>query len=418
MTIRALYYKSWNRIANIGLDETVVPYERKRVRLLNVMCLISAVAYFGNALSLIEHRISFVECLLAIAVCMLVISLNSLKKYSLACHAFSLWNIFIYTFMGIVQGENDATQLYLIPSSVLSMFFFDKLHINILYFLINGACYSLAIYYQHHFPPLNVFEGQNQLYISNHALMFAILFAMIYSFKSENLFQEKLLEERNRNLDFEKQRSDRLLLNILPAKTAEELKSTGQSKAQQFKLVTVLFTDFQDFTIKSAQMTPDQIVHEMNSYYVEFDKIMSKHSVEKIKTIGDGYMAAGGLPVENTSNPFDVTNAALEVLDMVKQEKEKRISEGRMFFELRVGIHSGPVVAGIIGINKFSYDIWGDTVNTAARMQSSGEVGKINVSGSTHALIKDHYQTTHRGKVQAKGKGEIDMYFVERKNTA
>lgn len=414
MTIPVGLVRLWNGIANIGLDETTPAYDRKRVRLLNIMCLISGLAYLGNAIYLFQHPISFLECLLALSVNMLIISVNSLKKYALACHLFSIWNIFIYSLMGIIQGANDATELYLIPSSVLSMFFFDRLHINVIYFLINGCCYGLTVFLQNNYPPINVFEGQNQLYLSNHALMFAVLFAMIYSFKSENLFQEKLLEERNRNLDYEKQRSDRLLLNILPAKTAEELKATGQSKAQEFKLVTVLFTDFQDFTTKSALLTPDQIVREMNSYYVEFDKIMSRHGVEKIKTIGDGYMAAGGLPIENTTNPLDVTNAALEVLEMVAAEKTKRIAEGRTFFELRVGIHSGPVVAGIIGINKFSYDIWGDTVNTAARMQSSGEVGKVNVSGSTYALIKDRYKTTHRGKIQAKGKGEIDMYFVER----
>ncbi|MEP1088825.1 MAG: adenylate/guanylate cyclase domain-containing protein, partial [Algoriphagus sp.] len=147
----------------------------------------------------------------------------------------------------------------------------------------------------------------------------------------------------------------------------------------------------------------------------EFDKIIEKYGIEKIKTIGDSYMAAGGIPMENTTHPIDAIHAALEIRDFIELHKEKSRRENKPIFELRIGIHTGNVVAGIVGLNKFAYDIWGDTVNLASRMESSSEPGKINISGTTYELVKEHFSCTHRGKVQAKNKGEVDMYFVERK---
>lgn len=211
----------------------------------------------------------------------------------------------------------------------------------------------------------------------------------------------------------QKKRSDDLLLNILPEEVAEELKTKGSAEAQFIDEVTVLFTDFKDFTLLSEKLTPKELVAEINDCFSAFDHIMQKYGVEKIKTIGDSYMAAGGLPITNTSHALDVVNSALEIQKFILQRKAKRESEGKLFFEIRIGVHSGPVVAGIVGVKKFSYDIWGDTVNTASRMESSGEVGQVNISGATYSLVKDKFNCVYRGKIKAKGKGEIDMYFVE-----
>lgn len=211
----------------------------------------------------------------------------------------------------------------------------------------------------------------------------------------------------------EKEKSENLLLNILPRETSEELKAHGAAKPKEFESVSVLFTDFKGFTMIAEQLTPEQLVEEIHHCFSAFDKIAERHGIEKIKTIGDAYMAAGGLPTRNDSHPVDVVKAALEIRDFMLDYRRQREAEGRLAFEIRLGVHTGPVVAGIVGLNKFQYDIWGDAVNLAARMESSGEVGKVNVSEATCELVKDHFACTPRGKVKAKNKGEVSMFFVE-----
>lgn len=211
----------------------------------------------------------------------------------------------------------------------------------------------------------------------------------------------------------EKKRSDELLLNILPAETANELKSKGSSDAKLIDDVTVLFTDFKGFTRISEQMNPRELVQEINECFSAFDRITEKHGIEKIKTIGDAYMAAGGLPTPNNTHARDVVSAAMEIQQFMQNRSEERKKLGLPVFEIRIGIHSGPVVAGIVGIKKFQYDIWGDTVNTASRMESNGKAGKINISASTYQQVKDIFPCTYRGEIEVKGKGAVGMYFVE-----
>ncbi len=238
--------------------------------------------------------------------------------------------------------------------------------------------------------------------------------------KEQNLKLEKTVTERTAEvvaqkevIIIEKKRSDDLLLNILPEEVADELKEKGYAEAKQFENVTVLFTDFKGFTAISERLTPQELVKEIDECFRAFDAIIEKYGIEKIKTIGDAYMAAGGLPVPDNNNAVKVVRAALEIRDyMVLLKKEK----GELGFEIRIGIHTGSVVAGIVGSKKFAYDIWGDTVNTASRMESSGEVGKVNISQSTYKLTKEFFNFNSRGKISAKGKGEIEMYFVENIN--
>ena len=220
--------------------------------------------------------------------------------------------------------------------------------------------------------------------------------------------------QRNRISKARKQ-SDELLLNILPEEVAEELKQKGHADAKHFDNVTILFSDFKGFTQMSEQVTPAELVAELNTCFIAFDGIMGKYRIEKIKTIGDAYMAAGGLPDPNHGSPAEVVCAALEMQAFMAKHMADRAA-GKLYLEMRVGIHTGPVVAGIVGVKKFQYDIWGDSVNIAARMESSGMVGEVNTSEATYALVKNVADLTFtpRGKVQAKGKGELEMYFVSR----
>ncbi|QVY64635.1 adenylate/guanylate cyclase domain-containing protein [Polaribacter sp. Q13] len=217
-------------------------------------------------------------------------------------------------------------------------------------------------------------------------------------------------------LQIEKDRSEHLLLNILPEEIAQELKEKGYVDAQDFDKATILFTDFKSFTETASKLTPQELVEEINVCFKAFDNIMETYSIEKIKTIGDAYMAAGGLPKPSINSVKKTIIAALEMQAFTVKRKLENDAQGKPAFEMRVGIHAGPIVAGIVGVKKFQYDVWGDTVNTASRMESNGEVGKVNISQDVYELIKEdkEFSFEYRGKIKAKGKGALEMYFVSK----
>lgn len=223
----------------------------------------------------------------------------------------------------------------------------------------------------------------------------------------------KQLAEKNAIIERERRRAESLLLNILPEKVAEELKETGRTQARQYDEVTVLFSDFKSFTQVAEVLTPAELVAMLDECFSAFDEIMERYGVEKIKTIGDAYMCAGGLPQPMDDHAKHVVRAGLAMRDYMLAFAERRKEKGLPFFEIRIGIHTGPVVAGVVGYKKFAYDIWGDAVNLAARMESSGEAGKVNISEATYQLVKDEFRCIYRGAVPAKNKGMQKMYFVE-----
>ncbi len=241
-------------------------------------------------------------------------------------------------------------------------------------------------------------------------LLLLILFYARYRSKRK---AADTLSQKNKEIEEERERSDELLLNILPASIATELKQFGKAKARKFNEVTVLFTDFKNFTQISEQLTPEELVEELDLCFKAFDFIISQYEdIEKIKTIGDAYMCASGLS-ERRSIPYNIVQAALEIQEFLEEHKQERIRLGRPYFEARIGIHTGPVVAGVVGVDKFAYDIWGDTVNIAARMESRSLPGKVNISESTYNLVRYKFDCEYRGKVDAKNKGSVDMYFVK-----
>jgi PAS domain S-box-containing protein len=207
----------------------------------------------------------------------------------------------------------------------------------------------------------------------------------------------------------EKKRSDELLLNILPKQVADELKSTGKATTKTYENVTILFTDFKDFTALASSIPATKLVEELNDIFGHFDDIMKECQIEKIVTIGDAYLAACGLPLENSDHALRCIDAAKQMLKFL----EGRNKKNEIQWEMRVGIHSGPVVAGVVGKKKYRYDLFGDTVNTASRIETNGEAGKINVSETTYDLIKGKHNCIPRGEIHAKGKGKLDMYFIE-----
>lgn len=215
-------------------------------------------------------------------------------------------------------------------------------------------------------------------------------------------------------LEAEELKSEALLHNILPADVAEELRRTGQVKPVHYDSVTVLFADFKGFTRVASRMSPAALLRELDFYFSEFDRIIEGHGLEKLKTIGDAYMCAGGIPVVNKSHPEDAVAAAWDMVRFMDEVRQDKLASGEQPWELRIGVHTGPLMAGVIGQKKFAYDIWGDTVNIASRLESTGEAGRINLSRTTWEAVRERWECEHRGKLMAKNRGEIDMYFVTR----
>jgi class 3 adenylate cyclase len=232
----------------------------------------------------------------------------------------------------------------------------------------------------------------------------------LYKFRMETQLKLKTKE-----LEEEKENTDRLLHHILPGEIIQELKANGVVVPRHYESITILFTDFHGFRQIINSLEPGELVAELNEIFSNFDLIVEKYELEKLKTIGDTYMACGGLSEKSDDHAVKITYAAKEMLDYLSNKNKNSNVE----WLLRAGINTGPIVAGIVGTNKFTYDIWGDTVNIASRMENSSGPGKINISGSTYSLVRDYFNCEYRGKLAVKGKGEVDMYFVDesRNNT-
>jgi adenylate cyclase len=234
-----------------------------------------------------------------------------------------------------------------------------------------------------------------------------------FRFARRHYMLEQIINKRTEDLIIEKEKTETLLSNVLPRNTANEIMAKGKATKIKYNFVTVLFSDIQGFTRIAEEMNPEVLIDELDKFFFHFDSVVEKFGIEKIKTVGDAYMCAGGIPEKNRTNPVEVILAALEMQKYMLNLKSTSESEGMRFWDIRIGIHTGTVVAGVVGQKKLSYDIWGDTVNTASRMESSGDAGKINISGTTYEFVKEFFICEHRGKMPVKYKGEIDMYFVQ-----
>jgi len=255
-------------------------------------------------------------------------------------------------------------------------------------------------------------ESNRKFYMAAIAGLLLLAGGSLFSFMRARQ-HSKVLEEKNKTIRQEQERSENLLLNILPALVADELKKNGRTQAQYFEDASVLFADFVGFSKIAEQLKPQQLVTELDTAFKAFDEIIARYNLEKIKTIGDAYMCAGGLDSGKSSQIRDMVNAAREMQSWLAVWNAEREAKGQPRFDARIGIHRGPVVAGVVGSKKFAFDIWGDTVNIAARVEQAGEGGKINISGEAYEIVKTFAPCQYRGKISAKNKGEIDMYYVE-----
>ena len=232
------------------------------------------------------------------------------------------------------------------------------------------------------------------------------------------IYRHSLQKTRiNKVLDKQKAQIEHLLLNILPREVAYELQTSGNSKPRHFDEVSILFTDFKGFTSIADKLSPGELVEDLNECFIEFDSIIEKYNLEKIKTIGDSYMCAGNIPSRDPNHVYKIVKAALEIQAFIEKYNLRRVDKGLEPWEIRIGLHVGPVVAGVVGKKKYAYDIWGSAVNIASRMESNGTPGKVNISANTYELIKNRFDCTHRGKLKVKNLSDLDMYYVENEKT-
>ncbi len=217
----------------------------------------------------------------------------------------------------------------------------------------------------------------------------------------------------NKILDRQNAEIESLILNILPEAVAKELQKTGNATPKFYEKASVLFTDFKNFSKLADELSPQEVVSELSECFVAFDNIIEKNKLEKIKTIGDSYMCAGGIPIPDDAHPLAIVKASLEIQEFIKDRNEKRKVLNLPPWDVRIGINTGPLVAGVVGKKKYAYDIWGGTVNVASRLESNGEPGRVNISAATFELVKHKYNCTYRGRILAKNVGEVDMYFIE-----
>lgn len=250
-------------------------------------------------------------------------------------------------------------------------------------------------------------KNQRIIVIATIVALFLILLLAVGLYR-----RNQFIKRTNLIIEKEKDRSEHLLLNILPEETAQELKESGRVKAKRFDAVSVLFTDFQGFTHYAENLAPEKLVKRVDFYFSKFDEIVERYGLEKIKTIGDSYMCAAGVPFPVDDHAVRIVSASLEMLSFVEGIRKDHSDEGT-YFDVRIGINSGPVIAGVVGNKKFAYDIWGDTVNIASRMETCSERGMINISENTYNLVKDSFICEYRGEFEVKNKGPMKMYFVK-----
>lgn len=376
-------------------------------RLFNTISLLNAAANIGGAFAVMSLKSHAFLFMLNFGTGILFLLFYYLSRFR-NLHQSLYWP-FVLLMLGFLfvnalgnSGSRGGAHYYFIPALVIAIILSGKIGRTLIAIgLFSGA--TLALLFLEQLKPgwVTNYTSQQERFTD---IAGNLLFVQV--------FMGILVQVLTQNLNQERRKSDRLLRSVLPETIAQELKQTDRVQPVDYESASVLFTDFVGFTQIAESFTPQQLIEALDTCFSQFDQIARKHNLEKIKTIGDAYMAVGGAPLTNHTHAVDCVLAALEIERLVSRLREQEMARSRPYWEIRVGIHSGDLVAGVVGREKFSYDVWGDTVNTASRLESSGVARRINISGATHELVKDFFECEFRGKVAAKNKGAIDMYFV------
>jgi len=376
-------------------------------RLFNTISLLNAVANIGGAFAVLSQRNYVFLFALNLGTGLLFLVFYYLSRFRNA-NRYLYWPfvllILCFLFVNALgnSGSRGGAHYYFIPALVISVILSGRTRRTVIAIILFCAATAALLVLEQLRP------GWFSLYANDRERFIDISGNLLFV----QVFTGILVQVLSQNLNQERRKSDRLLRSVLPAVIADELKQTDRVQPVDYEHASVLFTDFVGFTQIAESFTPQQLIEELDFCFGEFDRIAKKHNLEKIKTIGDAYMAVGGVPVANQTHAVDCVLAALEIEQLVSALREKEMRRSRPYWQIRIGIHSGDLVAGVVGREKFSYDVWGDTVNTASRLESSAVAGRINISGATYELVKHFFDCEFRGKVAAKNKGEIDMYFV------
>lgn len=376
-------------------------------RLFNTISLLNAVTNIGGAFAVLISETHQFLLILHLGTGILFAVFYYLSRFKDAYRVL-YWPFVavILTFLFINSlfnaGSVGGAHYYFIPALVIGVILSARARRTLVAFVVFGAA-TAALF---------VVEQRRPGWITQYSSPMERMLDVRSNFLFVQFLTGILVVVLTKNLNQERAKSDSLLLNILPASIGDELKANDVVIPRQYESASVLFTDFVGFTQIAEGLRPEELIAELDACFGRFDAIARKHKLEKIKTIGDSYMAVGGVPVANGTHAVDSVLAALEIQRFMIELAEKKKQLNRPCWQLRLGIHTGPLVAGVIGREKFAYDVWGDTVNTASRLESSGVAGRINISGATYEQVKDLFDCEYRGKVSAKHKGEIDMYFV------
>jgi adenylate cyclase len=376
-------------------------------RLFNTISLLNAVTNISGAFTITTNNYSF----------LLILQLGTGVLFLTFYYLSRFWNLYrslywpfvllILAFLFINSlrnaGSMGGAHYYFIPALVIAIVLSRKIWTIILAILLFASATGALLLLEHEHPE----------WFLSYSSAAERRFDILTSFVFVQVFTGIVVILLAKNLNQERKKSDRLLLNILPESIARELQKNDRVQPLHYDTASVLFTDFVGFTRIAESLTPEELIEELDNCFRQFDRIARKHKLEKIKTIGDAYMAVGGIPEPNVTHAIDCVLAALEIGRLMTQLREEKKAANKPYWQLRLGIHSGRLVAGVIGREKFAYDVWGDTVNTASRLESSGQAGRVNISRATYEQVKAFFVCQYRGQVAAKNKGDIDMYFVE-----